>query len=536
MAAPYDGRPVVKVIDFGVAKAAGQRLTERTLYTEFGTVVGTLEYMSPEQAELNNQDIDTRSDVYSLGVLLYELLTGTTPLTKERLRQAPFTELLRLIREEEPPRPSTRLSASKESLPAISARRQTEPALLPRMIRGELDWIVMKALEKDRARRYETANSLARDVERYLNNEPVEACPPSASYQLRKLARRYRGPLLAAAVVAALLVVAAAVSTWLAVRAVAAERAAVAAETREKAEAEKRAAIGGRSPRGAHLLPKAGARGGPAGGAGRGPGHRSDHTQRRGRRRSQDRGGLPRSAGRRGGRPARARGNLPPPGRAEASDPQLERARDLQAAGLGPDHPDTLTTENELATAYWGAGRLGEVIPLLERVLAGEAARLGPNDPQTLSTQNDLGFAYIEDGRLERGIALTERTLAARTAALGGDHPETLLSQSTLGVGYLAAGELDRAIALFERTVAARVARLGPEHPDTLRTQNHLAVAYQAAGRLDRAIPLMERTLSARSARLGPDHPETMITQNNLAGPLTRPATGHGPKSCTAKS
>jgi serine/threonine protein kinase/tetratricopeptide (TPR) repeat protein len=199
LVAPYDGKPVVKVIDFGVAKAAGQRLTERTLFTEIGSVVGTLEYMSPEQAELNNQDIDTRSDIYGLGVLLYQLLTGTTPFTRERLKQVAFTEMLRLIREEEPPKPSTRLSESRDSLPSISAQRQIELAKLTRLVRGEIDWIVMKALEKDRTRRYETANGLARDLERYLADEPVEACPPSAGYRLRKFVRRNKGRVLATA-------------------------------------------------------------------------------------------------------------------------------------------------------------------------------------------------------------------------------------------------------------------------------------------------------------------------------------------------
>ncbi len=206
LVAPYDGRPVVKVIDFGVAKTAGPQLTERTLFTEFGTVVGTLEYMSPEQAELNNQDIDTRSDVYSLGVLLYELLTGTTPLTAERLKKSAFLELLRAIRDEEPPRPSTRLSDSKEALPAISAQRQTEPAKLCKLLRGELDWIVMKALEKDRGRRYETASALALDVERHLTCETVEACPPSPSYRLRRFLRRYKGRVAAAGAIVAALV------------------------------------------------------------------------------------------------------------------------------------------------------------------------------------------------------------------------------------------------------------------------------------------------------------------------------------------
>jgi serine/threonine protein kinase/tetratricopeptide (TPR) repeat protein len=222
----YDGHPVPKVIDFGVAKAAGPKLTEKTLFTEVGSVVGTLEYMSPEQAELNQLDIDTRSDIYSLGVVLYELLTGTTPLERKRFKEAAFLEVLRLIREEEPPRPSTRLSESKDSLPSISAQRQTEPAKLTRLVRGELDWIVMKALEKDRNRRYETANGFALDVQRYLADEPVEACPPSAGYRIGKFVRRNRGPVLAAGVFVLLLAAGVAGTAAGLVRALAAERAA----------------------------------------------------------------------------------------------------------------------------------------------------------------------------------------------------------------------------------------------------------------------------------------------------------------------
>jgi serine/threonine protein kinase/tetratricopeptide (TPR) repeat protein len=200
LVAQYDGRPVPKVIDFGVAKATGPRLTERTLYTEFGSVVGTLEYMSPEQAELNQLDIDTRSDIYALGVLLYELLTGTTPLTHHRVKEAALLEVLRVIREEEPPQPSVRLSTTEE-LPSIAAVRGVEPARLSRVVRGELDWIVMKALEKDRNRRYATANDFAQDVRRYLADEPVQACPPSAWYRLRKLARRNKTALVVAGLV-----------------------------------------------------------------------------------------------------------------------------------------------------------------------------------------------------------------------------------------------------------------------------------------------------------------------------------------------
>jgi serine/threonine protein kinase/tetratricopeptide (TPR) repeat protein len=210
----YEGYPVPKVIDFGIAKATGQKLTERTMYTEIGQVVGTLEYMSPEQAELNQLDIDTRSDIYSLGVLLYELLTGSTPLDRKRLKSAAMLEVLRLIREEEPPRPSTRLSDSKEALPSISAQRQMEPARLTKLVRGELDWIVMKALEKDRNRRYETANSFAMDVQRYLADEPVLACPPSAWYRLRKFGRRHQAGLLTTAALLLVLILAGGTVGW----------------------------------------------------------------------------------------------------------------------------------------------------------------------------------------------------------------------------------------------------------------------------------------------------------------------------------
>src|SRR5437868_5775493 len=168
------------------------------MFAQFGSLVGTLEYMSPKQAEMSQLGIDTRSDVYSLGVLLYELLTGTTPLERPRLREVGFDEIRRLIREEEPPKPSTRLSTSGVALAAISAQRQTEPAKLTKLVRGELDWIVMKALEKERGRRYETANSLARDVERYLHDEPVEACPPTALYRFRKFRRRHKAALVTA--------------------------------------------------------------------------------------------------------------------------------------------------------------------------------------------------------------------------------------------------------------------------------------------------------------------------------------------------
>jgi hypothetical protein len=217
LVALYDGVPVPKIIDFGVAKATGEPLTSKTLFTGFSAVVGTPEYMSPEQAEVNQLDIDTRSDVYSLGVLLYELLTGGPPFDKTRFGAAALLEILRIIREEDPPKPSTRLSTS-EALPNIAANCQTEPARLPRLVRGELDWIVMKALEKDRNRRYESASGFAADVLRYLGNEPVSAGPPGVRYRLRKFIRRHKTGVAVAAAFALVLVGAAVIFFWLSVQ------------------------------------------------------------------------------------------------------------------------------------------------------------------------------------------------------------------------------------------------------------------------------------------------------------------------------
>jgi serine/threonine protein kinase/WD40 repeat protein len=233
LVASHDGVPVIKVIDFGVAKAIGQQLTDATIYTRFNQMIGTPLYMSPEQAEDNALDVDIRSDVYSLGVLLYELLTGTTPFDRERFAKAAYDEIRRIIREEEPPKPSIRFSTLGQIAATVSADRQSGPKQMWQLVRGELDWIVMKALEKDRNRRYESASAFAEDVQRYLHDEPVQACPPSLGYRLRKFVRRHKGAVLAASLVVLALLGGIIGTTWGMIRATDARSAAV-HETEQK--------------------------------------------------------------------------------------------------------------------------------------------------------------------------------------------------------------------------------------------------------------------------------------------------------------
>jgi serine/threonine protein kinase len=374
----HDDRPVPKVIDFGLAKASsGMRLTEQSLFTAFASVAGSPLYMAPEQASFNARDIDTRADIYALGVILYELLTGSTPIAREAIRQAPIDEMLRVIREVEPPTPSSRISTS-EALPSLAASRQVEPARLSRLVRGDLDWIVMKALAKERERRYASAAGLANDVGRYLHHEPVSAGPPTAAYRLRKFVRRNRVYVTAAALVLLALVLGVVGTTLGLIEARRQEGIAVdaahAKEEARRAEAEQRGIAETRrrevEKRAAQVTKMNDILGSifqdlnPANAARDGKPLSAVLGERLERATAEIEGeatGDPLAVARMQMTLGRSQRSLGYPDRAIVL---LTKARATFAAALGPDHADTLASMNILANSYQNAGQNDRAIEL----------------------------------------------------------------------------------------------------------------------------------------------------------------------------
>jgi serine/threonine protein kinase len=545
LVALYDGKATPKVIDFGIAKATGVRLTERTLSTEFGSVVGTLEYMSPEQAEPGQLDIDTRSDIYSLGALLYELLAGTTPLQPQLRRGTSVVDQLRIIREEEPPKPSARLNTTEE-LPTIAANRGVEPKKLLGLLRGDLDWIAMKCLEKDRTRRYATANALARDLERYLNAEPVEACPPSAGYRLRMFLKRHKGPVLAASVLFLALVSGIVGTTWGLVRAdeardaekkraegerlarqeaQAAEK--QAREEKQRAVEEKLLADAVREFLQKKLLGQSDTRvqadallkqGAQAAGAAR------NVTVRELLDRAAAELAPEKIEANFPGQPLLQAELLRTVGRTyralreyDLAIAFLRRAAALCRRFLDPTSSQTLDTLDDLGEVYQDAGNLQEAIPLFEQVRAAQEKQLGPDHKHTLTTLDHLAMAYQRAGNLQKSIQLLEQVRDARQKQVGPDDPKILPTLNNLAVAYRAAGKLPEAIRLLERVRDIELNKLSPDHPETLVTLEELALAYQESGRLPDAIPLFEQVRVAAEKKLGPDDPETLAAIGNLA-------------------
>jgi tetratricopeptide (TPR) repeat protein len=527
----HDEKPVPKVIDFGLAKAtSGMKLTDQSLFTAFGLVTGTPMYMAPEQASFNALDVDTRADIYALGVVLYELLTGSTPIRRETIQRAALDEMLRVIREDEPPTPSSRISTS-DALPSLAANRHIEPTRLSRFVRGDLDWIVMKALAKERHRRYDSAIGLADDVERFLRHEPVSAGPPTAAYRMRKFVRRHRGRVVAAALVLLALVAGVAGTTLGLIEARRQGRIAVAEaaakEEARRAEAEQRARAEDQRRQAEKRLEQVAKMNEILGSIFRDLDPRSTEN-----------GGRPLSAilgerldqavaeveGEATGDPlvvARMQQVLGKSllglGDATRAIDVLAKAFGTRVAGLGPDHPDTLATMNELAEAYWAAGGADRSLPLFEAMLSANRIKLGPDHPGALATLNAAAVAYQGAGKFDRAVPMFEAVLAARRAQLGPDHPDTLDVMSNLAWTYRNAGRLDLAVPMLEESLKRHRSKLGPDHPNTIGTMGLLASTYRDMDEHDRALPLLESGLAALKAGLGRDHPKTLTSMNSLA-------------------
>jgi serine/threonine protein kinase/tetratricopeptide (TPR) repeat protein len=571
-----DGRPHAKVIDFGIAKATASKLTEKTIFTEYKALIGTPEYMSPEQAE-GSLDIDTRTDVYSLGVLLYELLTGTTPFTSKELRSAAHAEIQRIIREVDPPKPSTRLSANSETIVKVAARRHTEPKRLGTIVRGELDWIVMKALEKDRQRRYETASGLAMDIRRYLCGEAVAAAAPSAAYRIKKSVMRNKGPVLAGGAVAAALVIGMVAFAWQASVARAQRDIAVAAQW---AEAEQRAAA--EAARAEALSQQARAEAQAAEAKTQAAiaeavarfqtdmlsaadpenllGDRVTVVQ------VMQAAGGELDSGALEGQPRVESGvrnaigqTLCALSRYEDAEPHLRKSLEIRRATLPAGHPDIATAMNNLAELLRAQNRLDEAEPLHREALEIRRASLPARHLDIAESLSNIALILRVHNRLAEAEPLFREALEIRRELLPAWHLDTLqglynltlilrtqnrlaevephfrealeIARSSLpaghprlaGVLYKLARILEQqskfadAELLYRESLEIARAAYPANHPMPAQVLNNLAIVLRARGNLAEAEQLYRESLAIRRRILPADHPSIAQSLNNLA-------------------
>jgi non-specific serine/threonine protein kinase/serine/threonine-protein kinase len=539
-----DGKPVPKIIDFGLAKAMAQPLTERTLFTELGQLVGTPAYMSPEQAEMSGQNVDTRTDVYSLGAVLYELLSGTPPFDPKQLREAGFGGIVRTLREEEPPKPSTRVSSQVGDLTQTALKRRSEPARLPGQLRGDLDWIIMKTLEKDPARRYQSPSEIAADIRRHLGNEPVAAGPPRWTYRMGKFLRRHRiGVSLAAA--ALVLLVGFALRERMQAQRIAGEREAaeqarqeaqaraeelevvtefqasmlaeidaegmgralfdrLRADVRESMEAEDATpadvesaltmfndALGGVNATNLALwvideqvLSRA-----------------VEATEKEFAEQPVVQAALQHSLA-----DTYVKIGLFPQALSMA-EPALETRRRV----LGDDHPQTLATMVNMGRLLYEMGRYDDASAYLTEALEGLRRVQGNDHPHTLNAINNMGVLLFDTGRLDEARPYLEEALEVRRETLGDDHLETQKAINNMGALLVGLGKNEEALPYFEETLVMIRRTYGQHHPATLPPTKNIGTLLFRMGKYEEALPYFEETLAGCRRVYGDDHPRTLF-------------------------
>jgi eukaryotic-like serine/threonine-protein kinase len=496
-----NGVPHPMVIDFGVAKAIHQRLTEKTLHTRFAQMIGTPAYMSPEQAEMSKQDVDTRTDVYSLGILLYELLTGTTPFPEERLRTASYAEIQRIISEEEPARPSTAVTRLNGRLRSIALNRRCEPAAFIKLIRGDLDWIVLKAIDKDRNRRYATPNELAADLERHLTNEPVLAAAPSGLYRFKKFVLRNR----VAVAIGIILFLGALTSTWQAIRATQSESLALAAQSDAQAALRfvedllnqaNPSLASPNTPRGRNIRLLSAIQTAAYG------------IEERYRNQPQVEAHIRLLLG----------NALRTLGEFKAAEGHLRASFGLYEGELGRWHPRTLAAAQAIAWLLIDQVKLEGAIALSQELIEVRQRELGPDDPLTLEAMNCLGHAYRRGSQNLEALAIFDEVIQRSQHAASSDPLTVLTALSGMSWVHYQMGSFAEHAALDRDIYETSRSTLGPDHPLTLhamcRVHNNLRLR-------DRAFKESEQLALEARARclrvLGIDHPTTISVESELA-------------------
>ena len=518
LVATQDGKPLAKIIDFGIAKATLTKLTEHTLFTEHQQVIGTLQYMSPEQAE-GSLDVDTRTDVYSLGVLLYELLTGSTPFDKKSLKDVMLGEVQRFIREVDPPRPSTRISQSHDGLVSIAARRRIEPKRLGALVRGELDWIVMKALEKDRARRYDTASGLGLDVQRYLSGNAVQAAPPSRTYLVRKFVRRHRGPVAAGVAVAAALGLGVVGFAWQA--RVASDERDAAVEARLVADGERQVAdrerlrAEAKEQRAAAInqflldvLDAANLRSlGPATTVAQALKRAADRVDVALRDQPEVEADVRRIL-------SHTYTSL---GLYDDAAPHVEAALQLIKTVHGDSSREYADILNIAHLFRQGRGELEAAETLIREAYAAQVRFAGSEDSTALSMKSAIANALQIKGDYDAAEALLREVLATRDKQGSRRTPYGVVLVNTLAVVLHRKGELDEAEALYREALQSGEAVNGPEHPDTLTARMNLGSLLHSRKKDTEAEPMLVESGAAVARVFGPDHLHTAAAARILA-------------------